>query len=306
MKWVVINLLQLLIKISRRWLRLISTLHDKIDTSFDLNAHNKSVLRSTVVHDMKNDTDELYYTEQYWIHINNNLDCLEVNRVGRFLDLGCGQGRLTLPLAKWSKVADITGVDLSEVAIAQAKENSKGMNNINFIQSDISEYLREIPDASIDVIFFFEVSFFLPDLDQVLMNIKRVLKPGGILFSSFRSRYFNTLCCIQDGLWSSSEMLLDKRSGKLFGSETFLNWNTSEELRNIFIRSKEFKLHDFRGIGCCSGIAGDPHSKFARPSLLNDYEKTQLMKLENATGLDVPDAGRYIFMVAEKSGEIFR
>jgi 2-polyprenyl-3-methyl-5-hydroxy-6-metoxy-1,4-benzoquinol methylase len=301
----VAKIVRLLIKGSRRLVRVLSDIHAKLDNGFDLENHNQSVVRSTSVHNMKNDADEIYYTKQYWHHIEDNLNKLMVSKSGRFLDLGCGQGRLTLPLAEWTDGARITGVDLSELAIQNANINiPNSADPIEFLCSDIADYLGNIESNSVDAVFFFEVSFFLPNCEDVLCEIKRVLKADGVLFASFRTRYFNALCCVQDALWSSVEMVINQSTGRLLASETLFNWNSSEELKELLCHKLGLFLCDFRGIGCCSGISGDPHSKIARPSLLNNYEKDQLLKLEDALGLDVPDAGRYIFAVAKKRGDV--
>ena len=95
-------------------------------------------------------------------------------------------------------------------------------------------------------------------------------------------------------------MVIKQNSGRFLASETLFNWSSSKEIKALLCDKLGMTLHDFRGIGCCSGIAGDPHSKIARPSMLSKYEKNQLMKLEDAIGLEVPDAGRYIFSVTQK------
>jgi 2-polyprenyl-3-methyl-5-hydroxy-6-metoxy-1,4-benzoquinol methylase len=295
------TLIRLLIKISRRWIRILLNVNESIEMDFNSAHHNQSVIHSTSLHNMNDNADEVYYAQQYWQNIERNLNKLSVSKSGNFLDLGCGQGRLTFPLAEWALDASITGVDLSSVAIQSAMNHStKLKNHINFLCKDISDYLANIESNSIDAVFFLEVSFFLPNYDVVLSEIKRVLKTDGVLFASFRTRYFNALYCAQDSLWNSTEMVIKQNSGRFLASETLFNWSSSKEIKALLCDKLGMTLHDFRGIGCCSGIAGDPHSKIARPSMLSKYEKNQLMKLEDAIGLEVPDAGRYIFSVTQK------
>ena len=295
-----IKLVHLILKVSRHWVRLLSKLLAALEPAFEPMEHNRCVVNSTLHHDMIDHADEHYFAEQYWSYISIHLEAQHIPKNGRFLDLGCGSGRLIDPLAKWVDGAAITGVDLSESAITRAKVNLAQEGSVDFLRKDISEYLDSVENDSIDGIFFLEVSFFLPDYEDVLANINRVLKPNGLLFASFRSRYFNALCCVQDALWNSTSLLLDNRSGNLFGTATFFNWCDSDELRRLLTEKLPFIVHDIRGIGCCSGISGDPHAKIIRPSMLEKYEQSQLMRLEAELGKVVPDAGRYVFAVAEK------
>ncbi len=60
------------------------------------------------------------------------------------------------------------------------------------------------------------------------------------------------------------------------------------------------ELLELVGIGCCSGLEDDPFAGFARPSLLSENERNQLMRLETALGPMLPDAGRYLLAAARK------
>jgi SAM-dependent methyltransferase len=95
------------------------------------------------------------------------------------LDIGCGAGHGSEMLSK--KYKKVYGVDISEDAIKYAKENwSQG--NIEF---KVGSAL-EIPfvDNYFDVVAAFEVFEHLDDWRKFLAEIKRVLKPGGMLYIS--------------------------------------------------------------------------------------------------------------------------
>ena len=63
----------------------------------------------------------------------------------------------------------------------------------------------------------------------------------------------------------------------------------------------KFEIIDLTGIGCCSGIGGDPHASVIRPSQLDQGNRQKLMELEVGLGRNVPDAGRYMLAAAVKS-----
>ena len=58
-------------------------------------------------------------TKQYWNVIERNIECLPIDSNG--LDLGCGQGRLSMPTAQYLSNGFVDACDLSEKAIEQAK-----------------------------------------------------------------------------------------------------------------------------------------------------------------------------------------
>lgn len=97
----------------------------------------------------------------------------------RVLDLGCGAGHGSNMLSK--KYKNVVGVDISEDAIAYAKENWNA-ENIEFKVGSALEI--PFPDNSFDVVASFEVFEHLNDWKKFLSEIKRVLKPDGIVYIS--------------------------------------------------------------------------------------------------------------------------
>lgn len=118
------------------------------------------------------------------------------------LDVGCGSGRVALPLTGYLNDAGrYAGFDISQEAIAWCKENISGAHpNFDFIVADIYnalynpkgkyqslEFVFPYPDASFDVVFLTSVftHMFPPDVKHYLAEISRVLKPGGRCLSSY-------------------------------------------------------------------------------------------------------------------------
>jgi len=105
---------------------------------------------------------------------------------GNILELCCGTGRLTLPLAK--EGFTITGVDISETMLHQAKQKAAEMDTpVRFIQADIRSF--ELPDLY-DIIFipFNSIHHLYTNRDffDALIRVRKHLKKDGLfLFDCF-------------------------------------------------------------------------------------------------------------------------
>lgn len=94
------------------------------------------------------------------------------------LDLGCGTGRFTLPIAK--KAASVTGLDLSPAMLEQAADKAKlaGLD-ITATCGDMTDL--PFDNCSFDVAVSMLAIMHVPAEQQqnVFREISRVLKPGG-------------------------------------------------------------------------------------------------------------------------------
>ncbi|MEL6583939.1 MAG: bifunctional 2-polyprenyl-6-hydroxyphenol methylase/3-demethylubiquinol 3-O-methyltransferase UbiG [Pseudomonadota bacterium] len=94
------------------------------------------------------------------------------------LDLGCGGGFMAEAMAK--RGAQVTGLDPAADAIAAAERHAAETGlNISYL-TGTAEALP-FDDASFDIVVCVDVFEHLEDLDAVLAEIARVLKPGGQL-----------------------------------------------------------------------------------------------------------------------------
>lgn len=266
--------------------------------------HHRSVIRSTVIHDMAADADESYYRAQYWHWIERGLaDAGITGSVGKMLDLGCGQGRLTALLAGRFPEARIKGIDLSGPAIERARDyaNAQGLANVTYENAAIESSLADCANASVELVLFCEVTFFFPAWRAALDQVVRVLRPGGLMCVAFRPQYFDALRLAQLRLFENAALLLERREGYLFGDDTVFTWQTSAEIRNLIERELHMQVLHLAGIGCCSGIAGDPHELIVRPSRLAPRDRDDLMRIELALGALLPDTGRYMLAIAQNT-----
>ena len=104
----------------------------------------------------------------------------EERHTARILELGCGTGELAHELAVLTE-AQVTGVDLSERFIAQARQDYR-RPNLDFIVADLT---REVPAADQDRYHAITGNGILHHLyyhlDVVLPALHRWLRPGGRL-----------------------------------------------------------------------------------------------------------------------------
>lgn len=77
--------------------------------------------------------------------IRQALDWLQVGKDERVLDLFCGLGNFTLPLA--SICRDVVGVEGSEELVTRARANARlnGLENVEFHVADLSAELKDMP-----------------------------------------------------------------------------------------------------------------------------------------------------------------
>ncbi len=100
---------------------------------------------------------------------------------GFILDIGCGNGRNIISLAKESGMKGL-GFDISSEAINQAKIAAKGLPlefKIHGVEDDLP-----VPDNSVDVVLDMMSSHVLNEKERgkLVQEIVRVIKPYGWLF----------------------------------------------------------------------------------------------------------------------------
>ena len=99
----------------------------------------------------------------------------------RVLDFGCGPGTISLGLAKAAAPGELHGVDMEESQIELARQvaAANGLDNAIFHVGDVADLPFE--DGFFDVAHGHNVLMHIPDTAAALAEVKRVLKPGGIL-----------------------------------------------------------------------------------------------------------------------------
>jgi len=103
------------------------------------------------------------------------------------LDIACGEGYGTNLLA--SHAASVVGVDVSADAIAHASRKYK-RSGLRYLHGSATAI--PLPDASVDLVVSFETLEHLREQDEMLGEIRRVLRPRGQLIMSSPDKRFYT------------------------------------------------------------------------------------------------------------------
>jgi SAM-dependent methyltransferase len=94
------------------------------------------------------------------------------------LDLACGTGNVSIPLARLG--ARVTGADIAPNLLAQARERAAAEGlQISFEEGDAEQL--PYADATFDAVVTMFGAMFAPQPERVVAECARVLKPGGLL-----------------------------------------------------------------------------------------------------------------------------
>jgi len=95
----------------------------------------------------------------------------------RYVDLGIGDGMLTLMLAEVAE--SVTAVDLSPEMLRQleSRARAKGISNVEVVEADIEDLPLE--DGEYDVAVLSQALHHASDPARCLAEARRILKPGG-------------------------------------------------------------------------------------------------------------------------------
>jgi SAM-dependent methyltransferase len=100
------------------------------------------------------------------------------------LDIGCGPGTISADLASLVPDGQVTCLEVSETALAAARRTfaDRAITNVAFASGDVTARLP-FPDEAFDVVHAHMVLIHLADPITALREMRRVLRPGGVLAS---------------------------------------------------------------------------------------------------------------------------
>ncbi len=119
----------------------------------------------------------------------------------KVLEVGCGPGAFTIPAAEIvGKDGFIYAVDIHPLAIKRVKEKiaESGIGNIKPVLTNASN--TGLLNKEIDLVFIFGIPNITGGLTDILSEIHRILKPGGILsFEKFIRTENKLISVIENG-----------------------------------------------------------------------------------------------------------
>ncbi|MGD9529215.1 class I SAM-dependent methyltransferase [Pseudonocardia sp.] len=130
--------------------------------------------------------EQLVSNEEFWRRFGGEPDVLGLAA----LDLGCGQGVMSVRLAR-AGAARVLGVDLNPKAIASAechlaRSHPELALTVSYVAADIAALAE---DGSFDLVVSKDTFEHVADLDTLLCDIHRLLRPGGRVYAGFSPLY---------------------------------------------------------------------------------------------------------------------
>ena len=165
-------------------------------------------------------------------YISDNLNL----KGSKILDLGCGGGLLCE--AMMNSGADVIGIDASLKTIEIAKKHAKEQNfKIEYINTDIESYDNK---EKFDAVVCFELIEHVPDPNELIKQIRRLIKPNGRLFLSTINR--NLFSFMFAKLVAEYLLNIIPR-----GTHTYEKFIKPSEMRQI-LENNNFSISDIQGL----------------------------------------------------------
>ncbi|MBW4576929.1 MAG: class I SAM-dependent methyltransferase [Aphanothece sp. CMT-3BRIN-NPC111] len=117
-------------------------------------------------------------------HLHRYALSLELVSGKSVLDLASGEGYGSALLAKVAQ--SVIGVDIDPESVEHAKQQYNGTQNLKFLVGSCDSV--PLPNGSVEVVTSFETIEHHDRHEEMMREIKRVLKPGGLLIISSPNR----------------------------------------------------------------------------------------------------------------------
>lgn len=128
-----------------------------------------------------------FLSQGYQSDLNRSANRLNLNGNEFVLDLCCGTGKSTISCVSHLTSGKVVGIDNSEEMLRVAKDiyyKKYDRTKLEFVLKDVMELDYE--DNSVDAIFMAYGIRNMPDYKRALLNLYRILKPGGkIVFHEY-------------------------------------------------------------------------------------------------------------------------
>lgn len=122
--------------------------------------------------------------ETYWnslLDIDGIVDWLAIPKISTIVEIGCGYGTFTVPIAKKSEGKIYTyDIEPSMIEIAQENVRKAGLSNVTFNLRDVLELSTGLEPNRTDMVLLFNILHF-SERRIFLAEASRILKNGGIV-----------------------------------------------------------------------------------------------------------------------------
>lgn len=148
------------------------------------------------------------------------------------IELGCGPGLMAKQILKMGNHLD--AIDGSPMMIIKAKEEIGNQNNVQFIESYISEdFLSKFENEKYNHAVSSSVLEYIKEFDEILEQVNRILKPGGTFIFSIPNsqslyRITETLTYNLFGKPSYRKYLFTQKSKKEIEKLNQTGWKVEE------------------------------------------------------------------------------
>ena len=126
-----------------------------------------------------------------------NFKKYNLNHNGSMLDVGCGEGRHIFGVMQEYPMMKCVGLDMDDDSLKKAEEGYSYFESISEVGAEFikgSAYSLPFPDNTFDLIVCSEVLEHLHEYIDAVIEINRVLKPGGKFFASVPAFWPEKIC----------------------------------------------------------------------------------------------------------------
>ena len=156
--------------------------------------------------------DGVFDKKGYHAQSNEIFDLINESPVKSVLELGCGKGFNSVFLAKKLPEIKFLGIDITDNHLKIAKRKLHHIENLKFTYGDFHKL--DFEDSSFDLIFELESICHAQDSLQVLSEVYRTLKNGGlfVLYDGFRQIGFESLAdnLIQSAILTEKSLAVNR------------------------------------------------------------------------------------------------
>ncbi len=253
-------------------------------------ARMRGVIRVTKQYNMAAEKNEDFFARLYLHHIRERIERVFGKRRITILDVGCGQGRIALPLAREGH--GVTGIDVSEQAIESGKRSADQQNvPITFLSGNIETDLRRLQGRSFDCVVCTEVLYMVKNCENTVKDLVGLIRDQGLVILSFRPRLFYVLLYAMKNNMETAESLA--MNDDRYFNKGLLNCHNKDQIEDLF-RESGLTDMELRGIGVLSGIEGDPQAQFIIPAKHDKKEWDRLIRMETKLSGQFVENSRYI------------